>query len=222
MPKKKAKLNITINNMFKPYKLIISCVTLLSVTVGYSQPKTIQVIDEVIAVVGNTPILRSELDIMVTQLDPEIAPTDEVRCDLLQRLLINKMLVHQALIDSIPLTDAEVEDRIDNNLRIFERQMNNKANLEKYLGMTTDEYKKQIFHKLKAQMLMEKMEQSIKSEIKITPKEVRDFYNKLPEDSLPYISAEVEIASLVVKPKPSKDAIDFAKEEIALLKERIE
>ncbi len=222
MPKKKAKLNITINNMFKPYKLIISCVIFLSVTVGYSQPKTIQVIDEVIAVVGNTPILRSELDILVTQLDPEIVPTDEVRCDLLQRLLINKMLVHQALIDSIPLTDAEVEDRIDNNLRIFERQMNNKANLEKYLGMTTDEYKKQIFHKLKAQMLMEKMEQSIKSEIKITPKEVRDFYNNLPVDSLPYISAEVEIASLVLKPKPSKDAIDFAKEEIALLKERIE
>jgi peptidyl-prolyl cis-trans isomerase SurA len=139
--------------MFKPYKLIISCLTLLIATVGYSQPKTIQVVDEVIAVVGNTPILRSELDILVTQLDPEITPTSEVRCDLLQRLLINKMLVHQALIDSIPLTDAEVEDRIDNNLRIFERQMNNKANLEKYLGMTTDEYKKQIFHKLKAQML---------------------------------------------------------------------
>lgn len=221
MPKKKAKSNTIINIMLNTKKLLIYFITLFSVTNSYSQPKTIQVIDEVIAVVGNTPILRSELDILVTQLDPEITATDEVRCDLLQRLLINKMLVHQAMIDSIPLKDEEVVDRIDNNLRIFERQMNNKSNLEKYLGMTTDEYKKQIFHKLKAQMLMEKMEQSIKSEIKITPKEVRDFYNKIPSDSLPYISAEVEIASLVIKPKPSKEAIDFAREEIALLKERI-
>lgn len=185
---------------------------------GQNKP---QIIDEVIAVVGNTPILRSELEVLITQLDPDIEVTEEVKCDMFQKLLINKMLVHQAEIDSIPLTDQEVEDRIDNNLRFFERQMNSRANVEKYLGMTIGEYKKQIFHKLKAQMLMEKMEQSIRADIKITPKEVRDYYNRIPQDSLPYISSEVEVSQIIIKPKQSKEAIEIAREQIALLKERI-
>ena len=172
-----------------------------------------QVIDEVIAVVGNTPILRSELDILISQLDPELEVTKEIRCQLLQKLLIDKMLVHQAEIDSLPLSDDEINDRIDNNIRFFERQMNSRLNVEKYLGMTVAEYKSQIFPKVKSQMLLERMEQRIKSEIKITPKEVRDYYNKLPVDSLPFMSSEVEVAQLVLNPSNSKEAKDIALEQ---------
>ncbi len=179
------------------------------------------IIDEVIAVVGNSPILRSELDVMITQLDPDIVVTEEIKCELLQTLMVNKLLIHQAEIDSIPLTDQEIEDRIDNNLRFFERQMNNRANVEKYLGMTLGEYKKQIFSKMKSQMLLERMEQQLKKDIKITPKEVRDYYKNIPEDSLPYISAEVEIATLTVKPKYSKESKEIAYEQLLELKQRI-
>ncbi len=195
---------------------------LFLVTAGpaaYAQPT--QIIDEVIAVVGNTPVLRSELDILISQLDPEIVVTDKIKCELLQKLLIDKMLIHQAEIDSLPLGDDEVNDRIDNNIRFFERQMNSRANVEKYLGMSVGEYKKQIFPKVKAQMLLERMEQRIKSEIKITPKEVRDYYNKLPADSLPYMSAEVEVGQLVLNPAYSKEAKEIALEQIAELKQRI-
>lgn len=186
---------------------------------AYAQPT--QIIDEVIAVVGNTPVLRSELDILISQLDPEVVVTDKIKCELLQKLLIDKMLIHQAEIDSLPLGDDEVNDRIDNNIRFFERQMNSRANVEKYLGMSVGEYKKQIFPKVKAQMLLERMEQRIKSEIKITPKEVRDFYNKLPADSLPYMSAEVEVGQIVLNPAYSKEAKEIALEQIAELRQRI-
>lgn len=180
-----------------------------------------QIIDEVIAVVGNTPILRSELDILISQLDPELEVTQQIRCQLLQKLLIDKMLIHQAEIDSLPLNDDEVNDRIDNNIRFFERQMNSRVNVEKYLGMSVAEYKSQIFPKVKSQMLLERMEQRIKSEIKITPKEVRDYYNQLPVDSLPFMSSEVEVGQIVMNPIHSKEAKEIALEQITELRSRI-
>jgi peptidyl-prolyl cis-trans isomerase SurA len=187
----------------------------------YAQEQKNLVIDEVIAVVGNTPVLRSELDVLISQLDAEVVVTDVIKCELLQRLLIEKMLVHQAEIDSLPVSDDEVNDRIDNNIRFFERQMNSRANVEKYLGMTVGEYKKQIFPKVKAQMLLDKMRQKIQSDIKITPKEVRDYYQKIPADSLPFISSEVEVAQIVVKPAYSLEALEVAKEQADLLKGRV-
>ncbi|MCC6819012.1 MAG: peptidylprolyl isomerase [Bacteroidia bacterium] len=198
--------------------LIILIVCFASISLK-AQPN--QIIDEVIAVVGNTPILRSEFDILVSQIDPDVKVTDKLKCEILQDLIIDKMLVHQAEIDSITITDDEVNDRIDNNIRFFERQMNSRANIEKYLGMTVEAYKKQIFPKVKAQMLKEKMMQKVQSEIKITPKEVRDFYATIPKDSLPFISSEVEVAQIVMKPIYSAEAKEFAFEELNILRARI-
>jgi peptidyl-prolyl cis-trans isomerase SurA len=204
-------------------KLIKSILTLVIFGLSLCSIKAQQnqIIDEVIAVVGNTPILRSELDILISQLDPELEVTQQIRCQLLQKLLIDKMLIHQAEIDSLPLNDDEVNDRIDNNIRFFERQMNSRLNVEKYLGMSIAEYKSQIFPKVKSQMLLERMEQRIKSEIKITPKEVRDYYNKLPVDSLPFMSSEVEVGQIVINPTHSKEAKEIALEQIIELRSRI-
>lgn len=194
---------------------------ILLVCLGQVKAQQKQIIDEVIAVVGNTPILRSELDVLISQLDPELEVTQAIRCQLLQKLLIDKMLIHQAGIDSLALSDDEVNDRIDNNIRFFERQMNSRLNVEKYLGMSVAEYKSQIFPKVKNQMLLERMEQKIKSEIKITPKEVRDYYNQLPVDSLPFMSSEVEVGQIVINPTHSKEAKEIAFEQINELRSRI-
>lgn len=180
-----------------------------------------KVIDEVIAVVGNTPVLRSELDILISQIDPDIVVTDEVRCASFKKLLTEKMLIHQAEVDSLPITDQEVEDKMDNNLRFFERQMNSRANLERYLGMTIGEYKRQMLPKVKSQMLVERMQQKIQSNVKITPKEVRDYYKRIPQDSLPFISAEVEVAQVAIKPSFSVEAKEIAREEIEMLRRRL-
>jgi len=198
---------------------LILLVSIASVFGLKAQPN--RVIDEVIAVVGNTPVLRSELDVLVSQLDPEMTVNEEIKCEILQKLLIDKMLLHQAEIDSIAITEEEVNDRIDNNIRFFERQMNSRANIERYLGMSVAEYKKQIYPKVKAQMLRDKMQQKVQSEIKITPKEVRDYYNRIPADSLPFMSSEVEVAQIVVKPSYSKEAKEIAYEQLSELRNRI-
>lgn len=205
-------------NSFKRY-CFLAFVCFLQTIHASAQPP--QVIDEVVAVVGNTPVLRSELDVLISQLDPEIEVTADIKCQLLQKLLINKMLVHQAEIDSLKLGDDEVNDRIDNNIRFFERQMNSRANVERYLGMSIPEYKKQIFVKVRSQMLLERMEQKIKSEIKITPREVRDYYKRIPTDSLPYISSEVEVGQIVINPDYSSEAKQIALEQIEELRQRV-
>lgn len=179
------------------------------------------IIDEVIAVVGNKPILRSDLDKMIAQVDPELPITEKMKCDLLKELIIEKMMLHQSEIDSLIVTDDDVNDRIDNNIRFIERNMRSGEKLEKYLGMSVAEYKKMIFPKVKNQILRQKMEQKLQSEIKITPKEVRDYYNKIPVDSLPFMSAEVEVAQIVFKPKYSKEALEIAKEHITELRSRV-
>ena len=200
-------------------KIIFVLCLSLSSNVLFSQNKLI--IDEVIAVVGNTPVLRSELDLLLSQLDPDVEITDQIKCDVFKELIIDKMLIHQAEIDSLPITDEEVNDKMDNNLRFFERQMNNRASLEKYLGMSIAEYKKQLFSKVKSQMLLEKMEQKIQSEIKITPNEVKTYYSKLPKDSIPFISSEVEVAQIVVKPTYSTEAKEIALEQMESLRKRL-
>lgn len=204
----------------KSFRKISLILFLVFSTLGVKAQQNL-VIDEVIAVVGNTPILRSELDVMISQLDPEIVVTNEVRCEILQNLIIDKMLLHQAEIDSLPLSEDEVNDRIDNNIRFFERQMNSRATIEKYLGMSVAEYKKQIYPKVRAQMLRDRMQQKVQSDIKITPKEVRDFHSRIPADSLPFISSEVEVAQIVMKPVYSKEAKELALEQMNELRSRI-
>lgn len=201
--------------------LVMSIALLTTGNIFAQKQAAKRVIDEVIAVIGNTPVLRSELDIIISQIDPDIVVTDELRCASFKRLLMEKMLVHQAEVDSIPLTDQEVEDKMDNNLRFFERQMNSRANLERYLGMTVGEYKRQMLPKVRAQMLIERMQQKIQSNVKITPKEVRDFYKRIPQDSLPFISAEVEVAQIAIKPVFSAEAKEIALEEAEMLRKRI-
>ncbi len=200
-------------------KIIIVLCFLLSFITIKAQEKFI--IDEVVAVVGNTPILRSELDILISQIDPDIDLTDKLQCETFKNLVLKKMMVHQAELDSLPINDDDVTEKMDNNLRYFERQLNSRANLEKYLGMTVDEYKRVMFDKVKNQMLAEKMQQKIQSEIKITPQEVKDFYAKLPKDSIPFISSEVEIAQIVLKPKPSQESIDITREQMQNLRDRL-
>ncbi len=215
--------NLKLKDHLRPtiqyFALLFIMLTSLSNLGG--QTKEPMVIDEVIAVVGNTPVLRSELDVLISQIDPDIVVTDELRCAIFRRLLTDKMLVHQAGVDSLPIDDGEVEDKMDNNLRFFERQMNSRANLERYLGMSIGEYKQQMRPKVKSQMLIEKMELKIQSNVKITPKEVRDYYKKIPVDSLPFISAEVEVAQIAIKPVFSPESKEIAREQIELLRTRI-
>ena len=182
-----------------------------------------QFADGVVAIVGNKVILYSEFETEKMQLSRGVALPDSQKqfCFLLERLIIEKLMLSQAEIDSLPLEDDRVEAEIENRLRYFQRQAGSISDLEKYLGKSIGEYKAEIRPMMRNQMLSKEMERTITANIKITPKEVSQYYEKIPQDSLPIIPAEVEVAQLLVEPPISEEAKEFAKSQLESLRKRI-
>ncbi len=186
---------------------------------GNAQPK---VIDEIIGVVGQNIISRSELDFEITQIESQygqITPAD--RCELFESQLVKKLMLNQALLDSIVVTDDDVESELDKKIRYFTGQVGSTEKLEKYLGKTILEYKNEIRPKIKEQLLIKKFETENFGQLKVSHREVKKYFDSIPIDSLPRIEAEYEIGQLVVKPTYSIGAKIYAFEKAKSLRNRV-
>lgn len=182
-----------------------------------------QFADGIVAIVGNKVILYSEFETEKMQLSRGVALPDSQKqfCFLLEQLIVQKLMLSQAEIDSLPMEEDRVEAEIENRLRFYQRQAGSISDLEKYLGKSIGEYKAEIRPLMREQMLAKEMQRVITANIKITPKEVSQFYEKIPQDSLPIIPAEVEVAQLLVEPPISDEAKEFAKSQLEALRRRI-
>lgn len=182
-----------------------------------------QHVDGIMAIVGDKIVLRSDFETELAQLTRSggVMDSQALNCLVLKRLIMRKLMLNQAEIDSLPLSEERVESEIENRLRYFQRQAGSQADLERYLGKTLSEYKDEIRPRMKEQLLAQEMENKITSGVKISPREVREFYDSIPTDSLPMIPAEVEVAQLIVKPPVSAEAKEYAREQLLILRERI-
>lgn len=180
--------------------LTIPCL-LLSVLLAAQGDRA--VIDRVVATVGGEIILLSEVQeqFSYTKQQQTDLP-DEYRCVVLQNLVVQKMLVNQAKLDSIVVKEEEVETqlaaRVDRLMLYFSQD--EKA-LEEYYGQSVTDIKDQMRGDMRNQLLAERMQADVTGKATITPAEVQSFFAKIPPDSLPYFNAEVEIREIVVKPK---------------------
>lgn len=160
------------------------------------------VIDRVVATVGGEIILLSEVQEQFAYSKKE-QPTlpDEFRCTVLQNLIVQKLLVNQAKLDSLEVKDDEVENqlgaRIDRLLTYFNQD---EEKLAEYYGQTIPEIKDQMRNDMRNQLLAERMQAQITGKASVTPAEVQAFFKNIPKDSLPYFNSEVEIRELVFKP----------------------
>ena len=175
-----------------------------------------QVIDRVIATVGGELLLLSELQEQLSLLASQqgVAITDDVRCDVLDQLLTGKLLVNQAQLDSIEVTDADVEGQLDARLdRILGLMNGDLRQFEEYYGQTVSEVRAQFREDLRDQLYSERMRAQIVAEAEMTPSEVKAFFESIPTDSLPYFNSEVEYRELVYEPKvnPEQRAIALAR-----------
>ena len=196
--------------------------SILIVTAAYSQPKKV-IADKIIAVVGNKIILKSDIDntIMDMQRQGIDVPAD-ARCMSLEQAMGIKALVLQAEKDSLPVTDEEVDAEIDNQVRYFISQYGSKEEVEKIAGKTLYQLKEDFKEGFRDRKLATAMRNKIIEGIKITPNEVRDFYNKIPVDSLPFYETEVEVGQIVCFPKASRDAEEYCIEQLIDYKKQIE
>lgn len=185
----------------------------------YSQNK---VVDQVIAVVGKNIIIQSEIEDQYIQLLAQGYYSDnDIKCDILENLLFQKLLLDQAELDSIEITTREVEYAMDNRFRQLINQFGSEEKLEEMLGKSILEMKTDLKEEMKNHLLTQKMQGKITEDIKITPAEVRNYFKKIPEDSLPVIGVEYEIEQIVRHPVISADEKAVVKEKLNGFRERI-
>ncbi len=171
----------------------------------YSQNDTI-VVDKIIARVGDEIILKSDLEAQYASwLAMGNSASPEAKCKILEDLIIQKLLINQAHLDSLTVTDDEIQQQVEGRLQMFVKQYGSEDKVEEYLNKPMVEIKKELGRNLKDQLLAEKERDQLTGDIKITPSEVTEYYVKLPKDSLPLIEESYEIRQIVLYPKLTKE-----------------
>lgn len=166
------------------------------------EPSNRKVIDEVVAQVGNMPILLSDIENQKAQLVNEGIDSEEINnCSILEELLYQKMLLNQAKLDSVIISDGQVNAEMENRLRTIEQQIGSREKLEKFYGKTYTQIKDEFRELIRDRMMAQELERTITREVEVSPKDVEKFFNSIPSDSLPLINEHIAIQQIVIYPK---------------------
>lgn len=181
------------------------------------------IIDEVVAVVGSNPILYSDIEGQYLQykMQGNIRGGDAARCFILENLLFQNLLLHQAEIDSIVVPDSRVETTMNQRLRFYISQFGSQEKLEEFYGKSVLEIKEEMRELVRDQLKVEDVQMNITSNLKITPSEVREYYSSLPNDSIPLVNTEYVIGQIVKLPPVSIEELTKSLEKIRELRRRI-
>ena len=162
----------------------------------------------VTAVVGNYVILDTDIDKSYLELKQQGISTEEItRCELLGKLMEDKLYAHQAKLDSILIPDAEINNRIDQQMQYLISELGSEEKVaEFYRKDNMADLRKELFEVNKTLQLASEMQRKVVENVEITPEEVREFFYSIPEDERPIFSAEVEVAQIVIEPEVTPEA----------------
>ncbi|MBK8586068.1 MAG: peptidylprolyl isomerase [Bacteroidetes bacterium] len=182
------------NSVFKLFALV----GLISVsTQAFSQ----DLVDKVVAIVGTKVILHSDIEKQYVQYVAQGGvETSDVRCTILDQLLLQKLMINQADIDSVTVADAQVEGELDRRMRYYIKQIGSEEKLEEYFHTSIRQLKSEFRDIIKEQLLVQTMQSRITKDVSASPSDARTYFESIPVDSLPYMDAEMEIAQIVKMP----------------------
>lgn len=200
---------------------LIAAFMLLVSVISYGQGQQGVSLDKIIARVDNHYILNSELEEMYNQYKAEGRTAPE-KCQLLESLIINKMLLAKAEIDSVTVDDKEVDGELNAKMNYMIQRFGSEKNIVEAYGKSVENLKGELRQQVKDQKIVEKMQRTISGNVKITPAEVRKFFNSIPKDSLPYIPSEVEVGHIVKKGTVTREQKDKLRQQLLDLKARAE
>ncbi|MBP6533313.1 MAG: peptidylprolyl isomerase [Bacteroidia bacterium] len=177
---------------------LFALVGLLSVsTQAFSQ----DLVDKVVAIVGTKVILHSDIEKQYVQYVAQGGvETSDVRCTILDQLLLQKLMINQADIDSVTVADAQVEGELDRRMRYYIKQIGSEEKLEEYFHTSIRQLKSEFRDIIKEQLLVQTMQSRITKDVSASPSDARAYFESIPVDSLPYMDAEMEIAQIVKMP----------------------
>lgn len=178
-------------------------------------------VDKIVGIVGDKIVLLSDLEMQYQQMQLEQDVPEAFKCELLNQMLAQKMFLTQALVDSVAVSDDEIENELNRRIDYFISMIGSQEKLELYYGKTILEIKDEFRADIREQLLAQKMQQDIFMDVEVTPDEVKTFYKSIPKDSLPYFNAEVEIGQIVMYPEVSKTQRQLAISKVEGLLERL-
>ena len=204
----------------KKFFLLPCLACVISVTT-FAQSKVIA--DKIVAVVGDKVILKSDIDNTITDMQRQgVEVPANARCLSLEQAMGIKALVLQAEKDSLPVTEEDVAADIDNQIRYFIGAYGSKEKLEEISGKSLYQLKEDFKDGFRERKLAAAMRNKIVDGIKITPNEVKAYFDKIPKDSLPYYESELEIGQIVEYPKASREAEEYCVDQLNDFKQQVE
>jgi peptidyl-prolyl cis-trans isomerase SurA len=200
-------------------KIVVYLALFLAPIFVRAQP---QVVDKVIGVVGKYIILQSDFYGSAQEFIKEgYVLNDSLKSRIYEDLLFQKLLLAQADKDSVVVKDEQVDAELERRMAYYLNQFGSEENFYSFYGKSSQAYKEELRDDVKDQMVAQQMQGKVVGDIKVTPAEIRNFFNSIPQDSLPLISSEIELGQLVKKPEVSPDAKKAALEKIQGLRKRV-
>lgn len=180
------------------------------------------VIDEVIWVVGDEPILKSDVEQMRMQgLAEGISFGSDPDFSIPEQLAVQKLFLHQAQIDSIDVPESDVVSGVNQQINRWIEMAGSQEKLEEYRKQSVNDMRSELHDEFKNQQLIQKMKQKLVEDIKVSPADVRAYFRNLPEDSIPYVPAEVEVEIIVSSPRIKQAEINRVKDELRSFTDRV-
>tara|TARA_B100000925_G_C21985948_1_gene464513 strand:+ start:69 stop:1394 length:1326 start_codon:yes stop_codon:yes gene_type:complete len=198
-------------------KYYIVYALLLSVFISFGQT-----IDRVEAIIGDEILLSSEIETQYLQyLSQGNVESLSIKCEIIEDLLFQKLLVNQANVDSVEISDEEVRSEINKRINYFESQLGSISKVENYFGKSVVEIKNELTEIVKDQFLAQRVQSSISNDISITPSEVRSFFRKLPAEEIPEIPTKFELIQIIINPIISQAQKDKLRERLNVFRDRV-
>ena len=182
-----------------------------------------QSIDKIQAIIGSEILLTSDIENQYNQiLNQGVIETENIRCDILDELLLQNFLVHHAKIDStIEINQDEIDSEINNRISYFERQLGSLAKVESFFNRSIESMEEELLYIVKDQFYTQKKQSKIISDVKITPNEVKEFYNQLESEDIPLVPTKLELSQIVISPVLSEEKQQSIKDKLNNFRKRI-
>ena len=181
------------------------------------------VIDEVIWVVGDEAVLKSDVEAMRMQAAMEgVKWSGDPDCTIPEQIAVNKLFLHQADIDSIEVTEADVAQEVEQQISYWLEMVDgSRERLEEYKHQSISQMRQELRQEMRDRRKIQKMKMKLVEDISVTPADVRRYFNNLPQDSLPYVPTEVEVQIVTLTPRIEPEEINRVKDELREYTERV-
>jgi len=188
---------------------------------GFTSAAQAQILDKIDGIVDKNIILRSEIESQVQLLSAQEGGYENLHCDVFDQMLLGKLLVTQAELDSVSVGADEVEGELNRKIEYYIQMIGSKERFEEYYDKSVDQIKDDFRRDIREQLIASRMRDKVVGEIEITPSEVRDYFEEIPKDSLPYFNTELELSQIVVTAKVGKAQKEAARAKATDIRERI-